>query len=81
MDTPSDINSTKNGLEDNEEDGSYTTSDSKTENNNINENSMPSMIRNSKLDLRQSSKSNIMNDGQLTSSSSQLDKIPGLIIF
>ena len=81
MDTPSDINSTKNGLEDNEEDGSYTTSDSKTENNNINENSMPSMIRNSKLDLRQSSKSNIMNDGQLTSSSSQLDKIQGLIIF
>ena len=79
METPSDINSTKNGLEDNEEDGFYTSANSKTENNN--EHHMPSMIRNSKLNLRQSSKSNFINDGQLTSSSNQLDKIPGLILL
>ncbi len=80
MDTPSDMNSTKNGIEDNEEDGFYTLPNSKTENNHTNsENNMPSILRNSRLNLRQSSKSNFINDAQLlTSSSNHLDKIPGL---
>ncbi len=80
MDTPSDMNSTKNGIEDNEEDGFYTLPNSKIENNNTNsENHMPSMTRTSRLNLRQSSKSNFINDAQLlTSSSNHLDKLPGL---
>ncbi len=77
IDTPTDINTTKNGSEENEEDPFYETPLISQTARRIDANDNNTSTKNSRLNLRQASKSHL-NDPQSTSSRYLLEKPEGL---